>query len=71
MELNRKNEELEEAKGSCKKAEEVHKKAEELAKANAKKLEDSRTALLACMQEAKVSLDVVFARWLRAERGVA
>ena len=30
--------------------------------ANAKKLEDSRATLLACMQEAKVSLDAVFAK---------
>ena len=29
---------------------------------NAKRLEDSRAALLACMQEAKVAIDAVFAK---------
>lgn len=61
-ELNRKNEELEEAKDSCKKAEGARKEAKELAGMNAKKLEDSRAALLACMQEAKVTLDAIFAK---------
>ena len=37
-------------------------KAEELEEENAKKLEDSRGALLACMQEAKVAIDVAFVK---------
>ena len=40
----------------------ARKEAEELAEKNAKKLEESCAALLACMQEAKVALDVVFAK---------
>jgi hypothetical protein len=53
---------LKEAEDSRKKAEEAQKKAEELAEKNAKKLEDSHAALLACMQEVKVALDAVFAK---------
>jgi hypothetical protein len=60
--LKMRDEKLEEAKDLRKKAEEACKEAEELAEKNAKRLEDSRAALLACMQEAKVSLDAVFAK---------
>lgn len=42
--------------------EEACKKAEELAESNAQRLEYSRKALLACMRDAKVALDVVFAK---------
>jgi multidrug resistance efflux pump len=62
MGLKVKDEKLKEAKGSHKNVEVARKKAEELAEANAQKLEVSRAALLACMQEAKVALDAVFAK---------
>lgn len=61
-ELNGKVEKLKEAEDSRKKAEVACKKAKELAEMNAKKLEVSHAALLACMQEAKAALDVVFAK---------
>ena len=54
-ELKRNNEDLREVEDS-------RKKAEELAEENAKKLEGSRAALLACMQEAKVAIDNVFVK---------
>ena len=54
-ELKRKDEDL-------RKAEDSRKKAEELVEENAKKLEDSRAALLACMQEAKVAIDNTFVK---------
>lgn len=55
VELRKKSEKLAEVEESCK-------KAEGLVASSAKKLEDSRAALLACMREAKVALDVVFAK---------
>jgi len=58
----KKDEELKEVEDSRKRAKGAHKEAEELAKKNAKKLEDSCVALLACIQEAKVSLDAIFAK---------
>lgn len=61
-ELKKKDEKLEVAEDSHKKVEVAHKKAKELVETNAKKLEDSRAALLAYMQEAKVSLDAVLRR---------
>ena len=54
-ELKRKDEDLRKAKDSCK-------KAKELAEENAKKLEDSRVALLACIQEVKVAIDATFVK---------
>ena len=54
-ELKRKDEDL-------RKVEDSPKKAEELAKENAKKLEDSRAALLAYMQEVKVAIDSAFVK---------
>jgi hypothetical protein len=62
MELKDKDKKLKEAKGSHKNVEVARKKAEELAEANTQKLEVSRAALLACMQEAKFALDAVFAK---------
>jgi hypothetical protein len=62
MELKDKGENLKEAKGSHKNVEVAQKKDEELAEVNAQMLEVSRAALLACMQEAKVALDAVFAK---------
>lgn len=41
---------------------ESYKKAQGLVASNAKKLEDSRVAFLACMQEAKVALDTIFVK---------
>ena len=63
IELKRKDEDL-------RKAEDFHKKVEELAKENAKKLEGSRAALLACMQEAKVAIDNVFVKGGTESSGV-
>ena len=63
MELKRKDKDLREAEDS-------HKKAEELVEENAKKLEDSRAALLACMQEAKVAIDNVFVKGGTESSGV-
>jgi len=60
--LKKKDEELKVAEDSRKRVEGAHKEAKELAVKSAKKLEDSRAALLPCMQEAKVALDVVFAK---------
>ena len=54
-ELKRKDEDL-------RKAEDSRKKAEGLADKNAKKLEDSRAAWLACMQEAKVAINSAFVK---------
>jgi len=54
-ELKRKDEDL-------RKAEDSRKKAEGLADKNAKKLEDSRAAWLACMQEAKVAIYSAFVK---------
>jgi peptidoglycan hydrolase CwlO-like protein len=44
------------------KAKDSHKKAEELAEENAKKLVDSCAALLACIQEAKVAINTAFVK---------
>ena len=55
IELKRNNEDLWEVEDS-------HEKAKELAEENAKKLEGSRAALLACMQEAKVAIDDAFVK---------
>ena len=54
-ELKRKDEDLRKAEDSCK-------KAKELEKENAKKLEDSLAALLAYKQEAKVVIDTAFVK---------
>ena len=62
-ELKRKYEDL-------RKAEDSRKKAEELVEENAKKLEDSRAALLACMQEAKVAIDNAFVKGGMESSGV-
>jgi len=62
-ELKRKDEDLRKAKDSCK-------KAKELAEENAKKLEDSCAALLACMQEAKVAIDTTFVKGSMESSGV-
>ena len=62
-ELKRNNEDLREVEDS-------RKKAEELAEENAKKLEGSRAALLACMQEAKVAIDNVFVKGGTESSGV-
>jgi len=63
MELKRKDKDLREAEDS-------HKKAEELAEENAKKLEGSRAALLACMQEVKVAIDNAFVKGGAVSSGV-
>lgn len=60
--MKKKDEDLKEAKESCRKAQGARKEAEELAEKNAKKLEESRSTLLACMEEAKVVLDAVLRR---------
>ena len=62
-ELKRKDEDL-------RKAEDSRKKAEELVKENAKKLEDSHATLLACMQEAKVAIDTAFVKGDTESSGV-
>lgn len=62
IDLKKKDKELKVVEDSRKRAEGAHKEAKELAVKNAKKLEDSRATLLPCMQEAKVALDVVFAK---------
>ena len=61
-ELRRKDEDLNKAEDSRKKAEEACNEAEELVEKNAKQLEDSRAALLAYMQEAKVAIDTAFVK---------
>jgi len=55
MELKRKDEDL-------RKVEDSRKKVEDLAEENAKKLDDSRATLLACMQEAKVAIYSAFVK---------
>lgn len=55
VELREKSEKLAEIEESCK-------MAKGLVASSAKKLEDSHTALLACMREVKVALDAVFAK---------
>jgi hypothetical protein len=60
--LKKRDEKLEEAEDLHKKDEEAHKEADELAEKNAKRLEESRATLFAYMQEAKVALEVVFAK---------
>lgn len=60
--MKKKDEDLKEAEESHRKAKGAQKEAEELAEKNAKKLEESRSALLACMEEAKVTLDAIFAK---------
>ena len=55
MDLKRKDKDLREAEDS-------HKMAEGLAEENAQKLEGSRAALLACMQEVKVAIDNAFVK---------
>ena len=56
------NTELKTKDEDLRKAEDLRKKVEDLAEENAKKLEDSRAALLACMQEAKVAIDSAFVK---------
>ena len=63
MDLKRKDKDLREAEDS-------HKKAEELAEENAKKLEGLRAALHACMQEAKVAIDNAFVKGGAESSGV-
>ena len=66
VELKRKDEDL-------RKAEDSRRKAEELAEENAKKLDSSRAALLACMQESSGVLPeadpTAFSTSLQAELG--
>lgn len=59
--MKKKDEDLKEAE-SHREAEGVWKEAKEPAEKNAKMLEESRSALLACMEEAKVALDAIFAK---------
>ena len=61
--LKKKDEEL-------KVAEDSRKRAEDLVKESAKKLEDLRAALLACMQEAKVVIDSTFVKGSMESSGV-
>ena len=63
VELKRKDEDLREDEDS-------HKMAEGLVEENAKKLEGSRAALLACMQEAKVAIDNAFVKGGAESSGV-
>jgi multidrug resistance efflux pump len=62
VELKKMEEDLKMSEESHKRGEIAWKEAEELAEKNAKRLEDSRGILLACMQEAKVAVDAVFAK---------
>ena len=62
-ELKRKDEDL-------RKVEDSRKKVDELVKENAKRLEDSCAALLACMQEAKVAIDTTFVKDSAESSGV-
>ena len=62
-ELKRKDEDL-------RKAEDSRKKAEDLVEENTKKLEDSRAALLAYMQEVKVAIDSTFVKGGMESSGV-
>ena len=64
VELKRKDEDM-------RKTEDSHKKAEELAEWNAKKLEDSLATLLACMQEVMVAIDAAFVKGVVESSGVA
>ena len=64
VELKRKDEDL-------RKVEDSRKKVEDLVEENAKKLEDSCGALLACMQEVKVAIDSTFVKGGAEEQGVA
>jgi septal ring factor EnvC (AmiA/AmiB activator) len=54
--------ELKEKDGDLKKAKEARQTAVVLVEARAKDLKDSRVALLACMKEAKASIDSAFAK---------
>lgn len=60
--LKKKYMDLKEVEQSHRKAEGAWKEVEELTKKNFKKLEESRSSMLACMEEAKVGLNVVFAK---------
>jgi hypothetical protein len=58
----KKDEKLKEVEEAREKAEGARKEAEDKVEKSAKELEDSCAALLACMQEAKVAVDVAFVK---------
>ena len=68
--LKKREEDLEESEDSYRRAKVAHKEAKELAEKTAKRLEDLRATLLACMQEAKVAINSAFVKGGAESSGV-